>query len=341
MNGCQSLQSGCDFDPGLLLKIAMVKRSLPVTLLWVYLGAAVATTTRTLSYAALGDSYAAGDGAGSSRLLPHFDVTCGRFSGAYPVQIAKSSDLLIPNGDFKNLACGGASSLSILYSQVPKIGESDIVTITVGGNEVDFFAVLNACVHQWWPSGSCEKEMAKARALVQSSAFLTNFNKMVARTKGVAKPGARLLVTGYAAFFNDETAQCNNVSFSRRNFRNVLTNELRKSFNQMVRMINDVIQAAAEAHEATYVDVDRFFEGHRFCEEGVVEPSDRNETWFFNIAFSDGKSGFDRGPNSNPQNILPEPVKDFFDLTKTFHPTSLGHQAIAKAIVSLVRSRSG
>ena len=35
----------------------------------------------------------------------------------------------------------------------------------------------------------------------------------------------------------------------------------------MVRLINDVIKAAVEAHEAIYVDVDRLFEGHRFCEE--------------------------------------------------------------------------
>ena len=87
----------------------------------------------------------------------------------------------------------------MLFSQVPKIDDADIVTVTVGGNEVDFFAVLNACVHQWWPSESCEKEMGKARALVQSSSFVKNFNKMVEQTKRVVKSDARLLVTGYAA----------------------------------------------------------------------------------------------------------------------------------------------
>jgi len=317
----------------------MVMNSLPVTLLFALVVQTVAEVRVALSYAALGDSYAAGDGAGSSRLLPRFDITCGRFSGAYPVQVANSTKIAISEYGFQNLACGGASSLSILFSQVPKISDSDIVTITVGGNEVDFFAVLNACVHQWWPSEPCEKEMAKARALVQSSTFLANFNKMVAQTKRLVKPDARLLVTGYAAFFNDEAEQCNSVSFSRRDPHNVLTNELRKSFNQMVRMINDVIRAAAEAHEATYVDVDRLFEGHRFCEEGVVEPSDRNDTWFFNINLKDSESRSSGARDRNAQKVLPESIKDFFDLTKTFHPTTLGHQAIAEEIVNLVKGK--
>ena len=318
----------------------MVTILLPVTLLLALVAETFAEVRVAKNYAALGDSYAAGDGAGSSKLLPRFDITCGRFSEAYPVWIANNTDVPISEYGFQNLACGGASSLSMLFSQVPKIDDADIVTVTVGGNEVDFFAVLNACVHQWWPSESCEKEMGKARALVQSSSFVKNFNKMVEQTKRVVKSDARLLVTGYAAFFNDKTEQCNDISFSRRDPSNVLTNELRKSFNQMVRLINDVIKAAVEAHEAIYVDVDRLFEGRRFCEEGVAEPSDRSGTWFFNIDLDDKESEYLRADNS-AQHLLPGPIKNFFDMTKTFHPTGLGHQAIAKEIVDLVRRKTG
>ena len=233
---------------------------LPVLSLLPIVVFATALGRQTFSYAALGDSYASGDGAGASKLFPNFDITCGRFSEAYPVQVANSTDIDIPSHDFKNLACGGASSLNTLYSQVPRIGDSDVVSITVGGNEVDFFVVLNACVYQWWPLGTCEKEMATARTLVQSTSFINNFNKMVARTKRkVDDNDGVLLVTGYAAFFNDQTEQCNKISFSKRDPTNVLTKELRRDFNEMVRLINDVIKASAEAHGAMYVDVDRTF----------------------------------------------------------------------------------
>jgi lysophospholipase L1-like esterase len=301
-----------------------------------------AAVSASISYAALGDSYAAGDGAGSSRLLPNFDITCGRFDEAYPVQVANSTELQIPHEDFQNLACGGASSVSILHSQVPKIGNSDVVTITVGGNEVDFFVVLNACVHQFWPSDSCEEEIAKTRSLIQSSSFLNNFNAMVAQAKKRVRDDALLMLTGYAAFFNEQTEQCNNASFSKKDPSNVLTTELRRDFNKMVRLVNDVIRAAAEAHKATYVDVDRLFEGHRFCEEGVTEPSRSNKTWFFNLNFTRESLNFLQNSESSPQVLLPNPIKDFFDLTKTFHPTSLGHEAIAKDIIGIIKhSRYG
>lgn len=299
-----------------------------------------ASAARSLSYAAVGDSYASGDGAGSSKLLPHFDIGCGRFSQAYPVQIANSTGLNITNADFKNLACGGTTSVSVLYSQVSRIGDSDIVTVTVGGNEVDFFVVLNACIHQWWPLESCEKEMTKARTLVQSSNFLDNFNRMVAVTKRSMKSDGLLLVTGYSAFFNDKTEQCNNVSFSKRNPSNFLTRELRASFNQMLRMVNDVIRAATEAHGAVYVDLDSVFEEHRFCEEGVTEPAQSNGTWFFNVDLSGDDTGHSEALPNEHQYSLPGPVKDFFDLTRTFHPTGQGHAAIAEEIVRLVQLQS-
>ena len=281
-------------------------------------------------YAALGDSYASGDGAGSSKLFPNFDITCGRFDQAYPVQVFNSSRLEIPRSGFKNLACGGTSSLSVLKTQVPKIGNSEVISITVGGNEVDFFVLMNACVHEWYPHLPCKQEMTQARSLVQSRAFLNNFNKMVAGTMKAMQPNSKLLVTGYAMFFNDTTDQCDHASFSRRNPRNFLSKELRRNFNQMVTMVNDVIRAAAEAQGATYVDVDKLFQKHRFCEEGIIEPGTHNETWFFNMKYEKEQE------QDDVQQFLPNPIKDFFDLTRTFHPTARGHKEIADEIIRLV-----
>jgi hypothetical protein len=106
-----------------------------------------ASSSFIVSYAALGDLYAIGAGAGFLQLPPHLDVGCGRFSEAYPVQVAKSSSLEIEESQFRNLAYGGASTASVLHGQVLYIGDSRIVTLTVGGNEVDFFAVLNECIY--------------------------------------------------------------------------------------------------------------------------------------------------------------------------------------------------
>ena len=275
------------------------------------------------SYAALGDSYAAGDGAGKPGLV------CGRFSESFPVQIAHNLSIEHPN--FRHLACGGASIPSVLHTQVPWIGSSDIVTLTAGGNEADFFAVLNECVHQWHPKSSCEAQCQKSRAAIESSSFIDAYSKMIKGTMNCMREDARLLVTGYATFFNQETRYCDNVTFSKTDPDQKLTRELRSALNDLVRRLNDVIRASAEVFGAEYVNMDAAFRGHRFCEDGVEEPSQRSGTWFFNLKYPNEDA---LTPTSNRvQQGLFDPFKDFIDLTKTFHPTSQGHTGIKEAII--------
>ncbi|ETN41434.1 uncharacterized protein HMPREF1541_03370 [Cyphellophora europaea CBS 101466] len=288
----------------------------------------------TRYYAALSDSYAAGDGAGSPRLPPHREFGCGRFDGAYPVLLANNFSLLIPPSGFTNVACGGASSTSVRTTQVPYIGDADFVTVTVGGNEIDFFVVLNACVHQWFPGGDCDAEIVRAREAVQAGTLLRRYGEMIAAAKKTMKDDARLLVTGYARFFNSQTTQCDHVSFSRRDPDRVLSREMRVQFNAIVGMLNDVIEASAEAHGASYVDIDQVFDGHRFCEEGVVEPSSTNQTWFFNLEYPQPRTAPSAG-----QHVLPGPIKDYLDMTRAFHPNALGHKAIAEKIAQLILNR--
>jgi hypothetical protein len=119
-----------------------------------------------------------------------------------------------------------------------------------------------------------------------------------------------LYVTGYPAFFNEETTDCDDSSFhylfgaykppsdwplSRIVY---LTRELRTELDDLVRKLNgvnqDAIDDANNAHggsQVHYVDiVPRFSDGqHRWCEDdGVHEPdSSRTATWFFLSAWPD------------------------------------------------------
>lgn len=287
------------------------------------------------TYVALGDSYAAGDGAGSSRWLPHLDPACGRFSEAYPAQIARNSSLDIDI--FRNVACGGATTKSIVYKQMSYLGQADWATIQVGGNEVDFFPVLNECIQQWRPLSTCDREIDRARSLIQSGQFVQAFDDMVRHAMGETDIGSKVLVLGYATFFNAQTEQCNRVSFSKTNTANVLSNHLRASFNDLVIMLNTVIEASAKAHGATYVDIDALFDGHRFCEQGVEEPRpDWEGTWFFReasheTAYQDTLL-LDMDAHGQNQIRLTNSFRKFSDLTRTFHPTARGHKAIAEHV---------
>ncbi len=300
------------------------------------------------TYAALGDSYAAGAGAGHLIFTPSGGLGCGHYSDAYPVQVANSTNLDIEN--FKNLACGGMTSVTVLRDQVPHIGGADVVTVTVSGNEVDFFVVLNECVYHWWPSSTCEAELAKARGLIESHVLWDNFQALVRGAGEKLQPDALLLVTGYARFFNDHTNICDHVTFSRTRPLDYLTRAKRKTLNQLVMMLNDVIRATAEVHGAVYVDIDAAFEGHRFCEEEVQEPDlRRHETWFFNLPSAETSMHVSeqmlRVQNQNLQahggiNRLPNGDFPNIETWRVFHPTSLGHKGIAMVIMDEVLART-
>lgn len=287
------------------------------------------------SYVALGDSYPAGDGAGSSKLLPN--PLCGRFDGAYPYVIANSTRLHIGPFDFENVACGGATTSSVTKTQLRKAKHYDMVTIQVGGNEVDWFMLINECVFQWRQFSSCEKELTRVRGLIQATNFIAAFDRMVATAANEADDGTKILMLGYARFFNDQSRQCNGVSFSKTDPSNLLSQTLRASLNELLTMLNNVIKASAEAHGAMFIDIDPLFSGHRFCEDGITEPRlDNEDTWFFRQARSDKKTGL----LSSSQDTLDlrNPFKDYADLTRTFHPTRNGHAAIAKHIVQIINT---
>lgn len=279
------------------------------------------------TYTALGDSYATGNGAGT-----HGHSLCSPFSDAYPVQLSKAIGPVL----FQSAACGGATTGSVFWHQLDSIGDSDLVTLTVGGNEVDFFGVLNECVYQWRPLGSCECELRKSRRLIETRRFVDGYARMVRLARQRMKPSGRLLVTGYATFFNEETTACDGVTFSIRNPEQFLTRQLRRDLNHLVRMLNHVIRSAAEAAGAEYVDMDEMFEGHRFCEDGVSEPDGmRSDTWFFNLDYGSGNERVaEEVHHAHSQEVFSDVLgKWYVGVTRVFHPTKEGHGGIRDAVL--------
>jgi len=189
-------------------------------------------------------------------------------------------------------------------------------------------------------------------------------------------PTFRLYVTGYASFWNDATTQCNEVSWSfwnQRQNRVFLTTQLRGQFNDLTTSLNGVIKAAvlnanindpgdnSQGSRIIYIDYDVQYEGHRFCEEGVIEPDAANpNTWFFQINTPlEGSSGTATDYPEDPS--FYEEIAQWVNQTQTerpdwtvtslvsgprlplsiekiFHPTKPGHVAIKEQILSVINS---
>ncbi|KAL8812539.1 MAG: hypothetical protein Q9223_007265 [Gallowayella weberi] len=244
-------------------------------------------------WTSMGDSYASGVGAGDA-ISP--ELPCRRFTKSYPNQMDKDSRLGVSTDHkFNPVMCSGSTFKNIHsggpHSQADELGKGNpaVATLTIGGNNVGFRAILTACIYRFyaWRSGDCTEELAKSQAIIDSPEFADGLSKAINDAVGKAKnPDFRLYVTGYAAFFNEDTDQCNKVNVALWwGSSSYWTKELRKGMNTLLMNLNARISQVTNGlgnNKVTYVDVNHLFNTHRFCEAPIKEPDFRNEdVWFF------------------------------------------------------------
>ena len=204
--------------------------------------AAAATTP---NYVALGDSYSSGDGAGS-----YSDGSCLQSANAYPVLWHNSH-----GGSFTNETCAGATTSSVLSSQLGALSASTtLISITIGGNDVGFASVMETCVLS--STSSCVNAVNNAEAQAQST-LPGALNNLLAAIKADA-PNARVVVLDYPQFYDlSKSSICIGLSTTDRT-----------SLNQGAGVLDSVVQAAAARYGDTFVDVVPFFAGHQICDSG-------------------------------------------------------------------------
>ncbi|KAF2868500.1 SGNH hydrolase-type esterase domain-containing protein [Massariosphaeria phaeospora] len=235
------------------------------------------------NFASIGDSYAAGLGAGS-----RMDWLCSRYAQSYPNMLHTS--LLGPNSarTHQFLACSGASSTEILDKQVPALGpDIDLLTISAGGNDIGLTPILSNCIYQFYMAeeDDCASAMQAARHLIADEAQL---HRNITRLIDAARPHMNrehgvIYVTGYAGFFGADDNDCDNVTWAvwstLESQKQYLKKDLRQALNALVRTVNAVLRkAVADADAAPNV---RFldYDAHiaqtrgRYCEAGVREPA--------------------------------------------------------------------
>lgn len=129
-----------------------------------------AHASSAMTYVALGDSYASGQGnpgPTAHQWVDNFGVPwsvddgCHRSSVAYPMLVNTflRSDKIIPSLSFNFLACSGATTGDLWNSGLPKrtrerlqlgwvtaLANARIVTVTVGGDDLNFANVFANCI---------------------------------------------------------------------------------------------------------------------------------------------------------------------------------------------------
>lgn len=194
-------------------------------------------TTET-RYVALGDSFAAGMGAGDEQ------GRCLTSDKAYPDLFAEASKVDL----IANAACSGATTGDLLKRQLIALDDrTDLVTISVGGNDLGVAAIAADC--SAGKAVACRTEVSSGLSLLN---VLPERLDTVYSAVAQAAPNARIVVTGYATLYDASDPSASDFGIAA-------------TINAATVGLNQVISDAVDAQRAkgipiTFVGVD--FDGH-------------------------------------------------------------------------------
>ena len=198
------------------------------------------------AYVALGDSYSSGVG---TRTYIDDGTSCQRSTYAFPKLVAAQKGYAL---SFK--ACSGARIPDVTSGQLSALSSATgFVTISVGGNDAGFSAVLTECAKPGWAS-SCDGRINTAQSYINGTlpgALATLYTSI--RSKA---PNARVVVVGYPRVFNGE--DCNAATFFSP------AEETR--LNQTADLLNAKLAAAASAKGFAFANPTSRFVGHAVCD---------------------------------------------------------------------------
>ncbi|MEV7423253.1 SGNH/GDSL hydrolase family protein [Streptomyces sp. NPDC091212] len=197
-----------------------------------------------VDYVALGDSYSSGVGSGS---YDSASGDCKRTPKAYPALWAAAHS----PATFAFTACAGARTGDVTAGQLtPLSSATDLVSITIGGNDAGFSDVMTTCVLN--SQATCLSRIATARAYVDST-LPGNLDSVYTAIKAKA-PSARVVVLGYPRFYKLGGSCLAGLSET-----------VRAAINGASDYLNAATAKRAADHGFTFVDVAGAFTGHEIC----------------------------------------------------------------------------
>ncbi|MEU7047835.1 SGNH/GDSL hydrolase family protein [Streptomyces eurythermus] len=208
-------------------------------------------------YVALGDSVAAGVGAGA----PNANAdSCFRADGtripnstrAYPRLVAKALGARL---DFR--AFCGANTKAVINEQLGALNRrTKLVTVQVGANDFGFTGVVKKCI--LFSGGSiCNNAIAEVqRAFLQK---LPGRLDKVYRAIHIKAPNARVLAVGYPKLVRQRGSGCYADG--------LMGLGTRQKLNAATHTLNDVTAIAAQRRGIEFVAAEKSFKGHAVCED--------------------------------------------------------------------------
>jgi lysophospholipase L1-like esterase len=213
-------------------------------------------------YVALGDSYSSGEA--NPPFDPGTNITgdkCHRSAGAWPRLLATSDPTITMEA---HIACSGAKTKDItsqwFNSEPPQIDQlsalsqpPQLITITIGGNDVGFKSVLRNCfLFDCW----VDHRLTTAKNYIEKTlpdVLATTYDAIHA-----AAPDTPVAVIGYPRLFPLTQTATHNCGW--------LTPTERTKLNDLATLLDSVIGTAARNAGFTYVSTLNALSGHEECQ---------------------------------------------------------------------------
>ncbi len=284
------------------------------------------TLNLAIDYVAMGDSFASGEGDDSQWYMDGTDIpvnNCHVSLRSYPYLLGRGLGM----DEYYSVACSGARIEHVLSNiqksksinskwrpggrvQINQLTPKNIniITISIGGNNVGFAAKLRECV---LGPGACK--YAKAGAYRAQTAWeIARLYRRLVETYDALKQRTdyqtKIYAVGYPQFVEARGGNCG---------LNVRLNADERYFiGQAVGYINRVIAAAARAAGIGYLDIESALAGKKLCSAA--------KSW--ELAVNGLSAGNDVGL----------PGLRFIG-NESYHPNAIGHRLIYQNIMKLTK----
>lgn len=250
-------------------------RLLALSLVAIVLTALVATPAQaaTPGYAALGDSYSSGLGAGSSYSGGSCDRSTQAFSALWSATHAGVR--------YVSLACAGATTNDVAVQAQSIPADTSLVSVTAGGNDVGFSTIMTTCALHG--TSACVSAVNAAEA-VATNALPGKLDAAYDAIRARA-PSAKVVVLGYPAFYQLNVFFCIGLSSTSR-----------AKIDEGINVVDGQIALAASRHSFTFGDVRPAFVGHQLCS---------GNKWLHAVDLADIEESYHPTASGQSQGYLP------------------------------------
>ncbi|PKY00153.1 SGNH hydrolase [Aspergillus campestris IBT 28561] len=270
-------------------------------------------------WAAVGDSYTAGIGAGSLYRGEREDHACSRYDQSYPVILNRMIGPGVKSFSFK--ACSGARTADI-KEQIRNLDKNmDLVVLTAGGNDLCLSSIISRCILLPLTQGRCHEIISKARDSI-TRVLVPNVQELLQELEPKMNTDGVVIFVLYAQFFsveNEDCAKYHDWTFGglrREGFK--LSTGRRREFNDLVVDVNNALTNLAEQFRQEdhgfyfrTANWDKFVGDYkgRFCEPGssgvYPDPAQPNLQFFKHFTKRDLEK--DIASKRDLENIIDEP----------------------------------